>query len=137
MVYASNENESGRFEVYVRAFPGGSGKWQISSEGGSQPLWARNGKQLFYLWSAEGTPGTQVWSVDVQTGSGFSASKPRLLFDQPGYVMGHPIRGWDISADGDRFLMVKLEERKPQPLTEMVLVQNWFEELRRLTSANK
>jgi hypothetical protein len=45
---------------------------------------------------------------------------------------GHPLRGWDIFPDGQKFLMVKLEERKPQPVTEMILVQNWFEELKRL-----
>ena len=135
MAYASNE--SGRYEVYVQPFPGGGGKRQISSEGGSEPLWARNGKQMFYRWGAPGSQTNQVWSVDVQTESGFSAGKPRLLFEQPGYDDGIPIRGWDISADGDRFLMVKLEERKPQPLTEIVLVQNWFEELRRLAPSKK
>jgi hypothetical protein len=70
--------------------------------------------------------------ADVQTASGFSASKPRLLFEQPGYSASSPIRCWDISADGQRFLMVKDEERKPQPATEIIFVQNWFEELRRL-----
>jgi Tol biopolymer transport system component len=132
MAYSSDE--SGSSEVYVQPFPGGGSKYQISDKGGDQPLWTRNGKQLFYRW---GTPTNQVWSVDVQTGSSFSASKPRLVFEQPGYLSSTPIRGWDISADGERFLMVKLEERKPQPLTEMVLVQNWLEELRRLAPANK
>ena len=133
MAYASDE--SGRREVYVQAFPGG-GRWQISSEGGGQPLWARNGKHLFYRWGT-GTAQTQVWRVDVQGGSGFSVSKPRLLFDQPGYSSGNPIRNWDISPDGERFLMVENEERKPQPLTEIVLVENWLEELRHLAPANK
>ena len=132
MAYSSDE--SGSSEVYVQPFPGGGSKYQISDKGGDQPLWTRNGKQLFYRW---GTPTNQVWSVDVQTGSSFSASKPRLVFEQPGYLSSTPIRGWDISADGERFLMVKPEERKPQPLTEMVLVQNWLEELRRLAPANK
>jgi hypothetical protein len=68
----------------------------------------------------------------VAAGSGFSASKPRLLFEQSGYGVNQPIREWDISPDGKRFLMVKLEERKPQPVTEMILIQNWFEELKRL-----
>jgi serine/threonine-protein kinase len=135
MAYTSDE--SGRFEVYVQPFPGGGGKWQISSEGGREPLWARNGRELFYRSGPAEVPPSQVWLVDVQTGSGFTASKPRLLFEQPGYASRHPIRGWDISPDGERFLMVKLEERKPQPVTEMVLVQNWFEELRRLAPTHK
>jgi Tol biopolymer transport system component len=129
IAYASNE--SGRTEVYVRPFPAREGKWQISNEGGTEPLWSRNGKQLFYRRSG------QVWVVDVLTGSGFSAGKPRLLFEQSGYLSNQPIREWDISADGRRFLMVKLEERKPQPVTELILVQNWFEELKRLVPAGK
>jgi Tol biopolymer transport system component len=124
-------NESGRAEVYVQPFPGPGGKWPISNEGGTQPLWSRDGRQLFYRKP------NQVWVVDVQTGSGFSASKPRLLFEQPGYSGGGPLRTWDISPDGQRFLMVKLEERKSQPVTEMILVQNWFEELKRLVPTGK
>ena len=119
-------DESGRPEVYVQPFPGRGGRWQISSEGGYEPLWSRNGKQLFYRRE------NQVWVVDVQTGSAFSVRKPRLLFEQPGYLSSDPIRGWDISLDGQRFLMVTGDERKPQPVTEMILVQNWLEELKRL-----
>jgi serine/threonine-protein kinase len=119
--------------VYVQSVPPGKGKWQVSNEGGTQPLWARNGKQLFYRsTSTAGRDPGRVWAVEVQTGSGFSAGKPKLLFEQPGYGSGTPIRSWDLSPDGERFLMVKLEERKPQPLTEMVLVQNWSEEVRHL-----
>jgi hypothetical protein len=124
-------DESGRQEVYVQPFPGPGGKLQISNEGGREPLWSRNGKQLFYRW------GDQVWVVDVQIGSGFSASKPRLLFEQPGYASHSPIRTWDISPDGQRFLMVKMEVRKPHPVAEMILVQNWFEELKRLVPTGK
>jgi serine/threonine-protein kinase len=132
MAYVSGE--SGRLEVYVQPFPGRGGKQPISNDGGEEPLWAPNGKQLFYR---SGNQKNQVWLVDVQTGSGFSAGKPRLLFDQPGYGEARPIRGWDISPDGKRFLMVKLEERKSQPITEMILVQNWFEELKRLAPTGK
>jgi serine/threonine-protein kinase len=124
-------DESGRAEVYVQPFPGPGGKWQISNEGGTEPLWSRNGKQLYYRRP------NQVWVVDAQTGSAFSASKPRLLFEQPGYATNVPIRNWDISPDGQRFLMVKVDERKSQPVTEMILVQNWFEELKRLVPPGK
>ena len=106
-------------------------KHPVSSEGGSEPLWARNGKQLFYRRR------DQVWVVDVRTDGGFSTSKPRLLFEQPGYSAGIPIRSYDLSLDGQRFLMVKLEQRKPTPVTEMILVQNWFEELKHLVPAGK
>jgi serine/threonine-protein kinase len=127
-------DESGREEVYVQPFPGPGGKWQISNEGGSWPLWAPNGRQLFYRSAGLGS---RVLVVDVQTVSGFSASKPRLLFEQPGYVRGTPIRTWDISPDGQRFLMAKLGESKRQPVTEIILVQDWFDELKRLVPAGK
>jgi len=107
LAFASSE--SGRYEVYVRPFPGPGGQWQISQQGGTEPLWARNGKQLFYRH------GDQIWAVDVQAGPAFSAGKARLLFEQPGFGSGQPIRTWDLSLDGQRFLMVKLDDRKPTP----------------------
>jgi dipeptidyl aminopeptidase/acylaminoacyl peptidase len=128
---AYSSDESKRDEVYVRAFPGPGMKQQVSSEGGEEPLWARNGKQLFYRRQ------DQVWVVDVRTDGGFAMSKPRLLFEKPGYGFGNPIRAYDLSLDSQRFLMVKEEQRKPSPATEMVLVQNWFEELKRLVPNGK
>jgi Tol biopolymer transport system component/predicted Ser/Thr protein kinase len=122
MAYTSNESTRG--EVYVRQFPGPGMKYQISNEGGSAPLWARDGKQLFYRC------GTQVWVVDVETDGGFSTSKPRLLFEKSGYSAGAGLRAWDLSLDGQQFLMVRVEQREPTPVTEMILIQNWFEELK-------
>ncbi len=87
----------------------------------------RNGKQLFYLWP------NQVWVVDVHTDGAFATSKPRLLFEKPGFGSdASPIRGYDLSLDGQRFLMVKDEQRKPTPVTELVLIQNWYEEVKRM-----
>ncbi len=129
MVYSSDESKNE--EIYIRAFPGPGPKQQVSVEGGDQPLWARNGKQLFYRW------GDQVWVVDVRTNGGLATAKPRLLFEKPGYVSGYPIRAWDLSLDSQRFLMIKSEQRKPTPVTEMVLVENWFEELKRLVPNGK
>jgi len=131
MAYASDE--SGRMEVYVRPFPGPGGKWLISQEGGIAPLWTRDGKQLFYYQA----DGGQIWAVDIRTNGGFSASKPRLLFKATGWLAGGPIRTWDVSPDGQRFLMVKLDEVKPTPVTEMVLVTNWSQDLQHLSSTAK
>jgi len=128
---AYTSDESKRSEVYVRAFPGPGMKQQVSSEGGVMPVWARNGRQLFYRWQ------DQVWAVDVRTEGGFATSKPRLLFEKPEYSQASPTREYDLSPDGRRFLMVKWEQRKPTPVTEMVLVQNWFEELKRLVPTEK
>ena len=103
----------------------------MSRGGGWEPLWARNGKQLFY----ERYDG--IWVVDVQTGPAFSAGKPRLLFKLGGCISTSHIRCWDVSPDGRRFLMVKYEDRKPTLVTELILVQNWFEELKRLAPGGK
>jgi serine/threonine-protein kinase len=131
MAYTSNE--SNREEVYVRPVPGPGPKYLVSSEGGREPLWARNGKQLFY----RKFPSGQMWVVDVRTDGVFSPGKPRLLFEKPGFQHSFPIRAYDLSLDSQRFLMVKVEERKPTPVTEMILVQNWFEELKRLVPTGK
>jgi Tol biopolymer transport system component len=132
---AYRSNESNRNEVYVRPFPGPGAKYPISSEGGSEPLWAKDGTKLYYRWP-DAQP-TQMWVVDVRTDGGFMAGKPRLLFDRSGYVFGTPERCYDLSPDGQRFLMTKLEDRKPTPVTELVLVLNWFEELKRLAPVGK
>jgi serine/threonine-protein kinase len=129
LAYVSDE--SGRKEVWVRPFPGPGGKWQISTEGGSEPIWSKDGKQLFYRQT------DLAWVVDIQTEAGFSASRPRLMFKKAGYNRGSVNREWDLWPDGQGFLMVKLDERKPQPVTEIILIQNWFEELKRLVPASK
>jgi Tol biopolymer transport system component len=122
---AYTSNESKRTEVCVQPFPGPGMKYQVSANGGIEPLWARNGKQLFYRWQ------NQMWVVDVSTGGGFVTGQPRLLFEKPGYSSGAPIRNYDLSLDGQRFLMVKPEQRAAEPATEMTFVENWFEELKR------
>jgi serine/threonine-protein kinase len=129
MAYSSDESK--RHEIYVQPFPGPGTKFPVSSEGGIQPLWARNGKQIFYRRQ------DQVWIVDVRTDGGFATSKPRLVFERPGYYSSNPIRSYDLSLDSQRFLMMKLDQRKPAPVTEMILVQNWFEELKRLVPTGK
>ena len=131
LAYASNENEPARTEVWVRSFPDLGGRWQISKGGGSQPIWSRDGRKLFY-WQAD-----QVWVVDIRTEGGFSTDKPRLVFEQRGIGGGAPLRNWDLWPDGQGFLMVKLAEDRPQPVTEMILVQNWLEELKRLVDIGK
>jgi serine/threonine-protein kinase len=124
-------DESGRDEVYVQPFPGPGMKRPVSTEGGLQPLWAKDGRQLFFRRQ------DQVWAVDVRTDGGLSTGKPCLLFERPGYSPGGPTRSYDLSQDGKRFLMVKLEQRTPAPVTELTLVQNWFEELKRVVPTVK
>lgn len=129
-------DETGRMEVYVQALAGPRGRWQISHEGGAMPLWAPNGGQLFYR-SGDRARKERAWVVDIRTEPGFSAGKPRLLFEMTGFGGGIPIRTWDISRDGRRFLMVKKAEGRLQPITELILVQNWHEELKHLVPTRK
>jgi Tol biopolymer transport system component len=114
---AYSSNEPGRTEVYVQPFPGPGGKHLISTEGGGGPRWARNGRELFY------SNGNKMMVVDIQTEPTFTAGKPRLLFEgQYG--------GWDVAPDGQRFLMIQSVEPE-QPATQINVVLNWFEELKR------
>jgi serine/threonine-protein kinase len=129
---AYESNESGRNEIYVRPFPNvDADKQPVSTNGGTQPLWARNGQELFY--ESMGT----LMRVPVKTGATFERGTPEKVFDGP-YVfrtLGQmPGRMYDVSADGQRFLMIKetggADERPPS--ARIILVQNWFEELKRL-----
>ena len=133
---AYESNESGRNEIYVRPFPNvDGGKWQVSTNGGTQPLWARNGQELFY--ESMGA----LMRVPLTTGSRFEAGAPRKVIDGP-YLFRSPGLGlgrmYDVSADGQRFLLIKASgetaERPPSP--RIILVQNWFEELKRVVPAS-
>jgi serine/threonine-protein kinase len=127
LAYVSNE--SGRFEVYVRPFPSSSGRWQISTEGGAEPLWSRDGRELFYRI------GNKVMVVNISPGPSFQAGTPRLLFERRLAVRtgGNSINtNYDISPDGRRFLMVQEAVQQAEaPPTQIHVVLNWFEELKR------
>jgi len=118
---------SGRNEVYVQPYPGPGGRWQISTDGGGQPVWNRNGRELFYQ------NGDQMMAVDVSTGPNFSAGKPRMLFEGPHASSSSLLSPfYDVSPDGRRFLMLKPVEQDQAALTQINLVLNWTEELKRL-----
>ena len=119
VAYASNE--SGQFQVYVRPLPGLEQRSQVSTEGGTAPLWNRNGRELFYR------SGNKMMAVDVSATPGLTLSQPRLLFDQPYFFGGNiTAANYDISPDGQWFVMIK-EEPGASRLT---VVLNWFEELK-------
>ncbi|MBI4480159.1 MAG: PD40 domain-containing protein, partial [Acidobacteria bacterium] len=127
LAYASDE--SGRLEVYVRPFPEPGGKWQVSTDGGSEIAWSHKGNELFYR---TGGQKEKMMAVDVQTQPTFSAGKPRLLFDEP-YV-ANPLTSagalYSVSPDGQRFLMTKAVVQPQAALTQINVVLNWFEELK-------
>jgi len=125
LVYTSNE--SGRTEVYVQPYPGPGGKWQISTDGGTEPLWNRNGRELFYR------NGDKMMAVEVTTEPSFSAGNPRILF-QGQYVQNTPPSSgpfYDVSPDGQRFLMLKPAEHAGAAPNQINVVLNWSEELKR------
>jgi hypothetical protein len=123
---AYSSDESGRLEVYVRSFPDGGGKWLISTAGGQEPVWAKDGDELFYRNAGK------LMTVAIETGSTFTAGRPRLLLEveyAARKMRGYGSPDYDVSPEG-RFLMIKRESIPP--LTEINLVLNWFEELKRL-----
>ena len=123
-------DESGRLEVYVRPFPGPGGKWQVSTDGGSEVTWSPKGNELFYR---TGNQKEKMMVVDIQAQPTFSAGKPRLLFEGS-YVAGGPTAAgamYSVSPDGQRFLMTKAPEQLQSGLTQINVVLNWFEDLKK------
>jgi serine/threonine-protein kinase len=125
---AYQSEESGRSEIYIRPFPRvDNGRWQVSTAGGTRPVWARSGRELFYLDASNALTAVPV-STSKPT---ISIGSPAKLFDTR-YAQPNPSRHYDVSADGQRFLMLKFSEtgeRDAAPLS-MVVVEQWFEELK-------
>ncbi|HVH28778.1 MAG TPA: protein kinase [Vicinamibacterales bacterium] len=130
LAYVSNQ--SGRGEVYVQPYPGPGARQQISLDGGTAPAWSRDGRELFYTTtSSVGGQATltTMMVVPVQLQPTFTAGTPRRLF-QGRYGATANIRAYDVTSDGRRFLMVQQKERPAMRLADMIIVQNWVEELR-------
>jgi hypothetical protein len=137
IIYSSDQE--GRYDVYVSPADGSGGSIMVSMDGGMEPVWARNGRRFFYRSYRTSLSAlfSQVWAVDVRSGTEFSAGKPRLLFESQKFGVSLTVPCWDISLDDKLFLMVRREDRPPKPITEFVLIQNWFEEFKRLVPAGK
>ena len=127
IAYASDE--SGRLEIYVRPYPGPGGKWQVSTEGGSEPVWNPKGRELFYR------TGEKMMAVDVTAEGTFSAGKPKVLFEGSYVPTPRSFPDYDVSPDGQRFLMLKATEQAAPAQINVVL--NWFEELKQKVPTGK
>ncbi len=127
---AYESDESGREEIYVRPFPGPGSKWQISADGGTEPVWARSGRELFYR------NGDKMMAADIATQPSFSARKPKVLFEGHYESYGPFSSYYDVSPDGQRFLMVK-ENQQGTSASQINVVLNWFEELKRRVPSGK
>ena len=119
-------DESGQYEVYVRPYPAADGKWQVSTDGGEEPLWSRDGKELFYR------NGQKWMAAAVSLKPKFAAEKPKLLFEAPYPNLGG--RSYDVTPDGQRFLVLEPVESEAAPVTHLNVVLNWFEEIKQKTS---
>jgi hypothetical protein len=140
------EGSSGGNEVYIARFPSGTGRRRVTTKGGNQPLWRRDGRALFFRENLDQDTTDLVRSIELRVvavapGDTLDLGAPQTLFlvSDPSAALGSNTFGnwgaaYHATPDGSRFLMVY---RPPlQPLTEIVVVQNWLEELKRLVPAN-
>ena len=121
---AYSSNESGQYEVYVRPFPEGGRKTTVSSRGGRQPRWSRDGKELFYV------EGATLVAVSVSSDAAFSVGSMTRLFEHLSFARSFYPQ-YDVSADGQRFILDEpagLGSEAPAPAIRVV--QNWFAEFR-------
>jgi Tol biopolymer transport system component len=127
---AYSSNESGRPEIYVQPFPGLGAKLLISTDGGGEPHWSPDGRELYYRKIGK------MMGVALTFGPSISAAPPRVLFEGHYQVSDSGIGGYDVGRDG-RFLMVE-PTSPPRPATQITVVLNWFDEVRsRIGAASK
>jgi len=124
IAYASDE--SGRLEIYIQPYPATGAKWQISTEGGQQPVWAPDGSKL-YFWNE-----TRMMKVEVNTKPIFKPSIPEVMFEfESKYILSGWIPRYDIHPDGSKFLMIKEGETiEEQPEIKINVVLNFLEEVK-------
>ena len=120
LAYVSDE--SGRYEVYVQPFSSPGAKVLISTNGGTEPVWAKAGQELFYR------NGGEMLAVRVATKPQLAVGRPERLFEGPYAVASQP--NYDVTSDGERFLMLQeVGEASAQPPSQLHLVLNWHQEL--------
>ncbi|MCP4263667.1 MAG: protein kinase [Planctomycetes bacterium] len=124
---AYSSDESGRWEIYVEPYPGPGSKVPVSTEGGQQPMWSRNGKELFYR------KGNKMMAAAVETEPQFKVTGHIELFEGR-YLSSASLQNYDVAPDG-RFLMIQ-EPKESTPLGINVVL-NWFDELKRLMIVEK
>lgn len=135
VAYCSNETKTP--QVYVQAFPGPGAKIQVSSDGGTDPVWKRTGDELYFR------KGDQMLAVVVSTAPAFRAGHPRVLW-QGRYSHGMSTScgppgptssNYDVTADGKRFLMIKDDAPDMAVSRQLVVVLDWADEVRRLSAS--
>ena len=124
---AYQSDETGKSEIYVRPFPKAeAGRWQISTAGGDEPLWSPTGREIFFR-AASG----EMMAVPVTTTPSFAAQAPHALFNAADYARAPSYRGYDVTPDGRRFVMLRpIADSVVAAANRVVLVDNWFRELK-------
>ncbi len=126
--------EGGQDNVYVRAFPAASGKWQVTTEGGGYPKWTKGGKELIYFDRSE-----RMMAVDVETQPSFHTGTPHRLFEVPQgkfEMRTAPLVNYDVTKDGEKFVFVQFAGDDVDTGYVSVTL-NWFEELRKKVPSGK
>jgi serine/threonine-protein kinase len=131
LAYVSNA--SGRWDVYVTAYPGPGPRVPVSTQGGTEPMWSPDGGTIYYRSPGDRHLARQMFSVSVEPAapggpSPLEMGLPRLLFDGPFFQCSEFGRSYDLSPDGDQFIMVH-DQRPELTATQINVVVNWFSEL--------
>jgi serine/threonine-protein kinase len=122
LAYASDE--SGAMEVYVRPFPEtSSAKWQVSTAGGTMPVWSKSGRQLYYVNGKN-----EMVAADIRPGATFAVGEQRSLFSFAPYVRPAPITSFQVTADDKRFLMLREGEAAQE--SELIVALHWLDQLK-------
>jgi len=124
---AYQSDETGLPQVYVQPFPGPGGKWQVSTDGGVEPNWARNGRELFYVSQGRTAQG-RMMAVEVTTSPTFRAGTQKPLFEASASGFGPSV--FEVSPDGQRFLTLRRPDGQAAT-GQLHVVMEWFEELKR------
>jgi Tol biopolymer transport system component len=130
---AYHSNESGRFEIFVRPFPGPGGKWQISTPGGAYPTWSRIRHELFYT-----SPDNRIMVAPYTVeGDSFMAGKPRPWSER--IIQPRPrLRSFDLHPDGERFAVSAAAQTPSEaPRDRVIFIFNFFDELHRIAPAGR
>ena len=129
LAYVSEESR--RAEIYLKPYPGPGDVVQVTTEGGREPVWDPTGKALYYRDDA----GHRVFKVSIQTQPVVQVGNPALVIEGRFTGGSRAGRNHDISPKGDFFIMI--EEEEPPPVTQINVVLNWSEELKRFGAARR
>ncbi len=123
---AYQSDDSGRTEIYVRAYFGSGGRQQVSTQGGDHPRWPRDGREIFFR------SGRSLWSAAVRTSPLFIAGPPLKVFELPEDILGD----YDVAPDGQHFVMVQNDPIELRPF-DLVVIPGWVEEMKSRLAAAK